>query len=200
MLIYMIRHGLTDWNAEGRMQGQKDIGLNDIGRAQASEIGRKLGQILGDTALDYDFVSSPLSRTRDTMERVRAAMGLPAEGYCIDDRLKELSFGDWEGSTLPELARVSPERVAERARQKWSFIPPGDDAESYEILSWRIGAWLASVERPTVCVSHGGVIRSCFRLIGNVDEDEACEMNIPQDRILKIDLATASSAATIGWI
>lgn len=200
MLIYMIRHGQTDWNAEGRMQGQKDIGLNDIGRAQASENGRKLGLILGGGVLDFDFVSSPLGRTRDTMERARVAMGLPADGYRMDERLKELSFGDWEGSTLTELALISPERVAERARQKWSFIPPGDDAESYEILSWRIGAWLTSVERPTVCVSHGGVIRSCFRLLGNVSEDEACEMNIPQDRILKIDRDRASATATIGWI
>jgi probable phosphoglycerate mutase len=196
----MIRHGQTDWNAEGRMQGQKDIGLNDIGRAQASENGRKLGLILGGGLLDFDFVSSPLGRTRDTMERARVAMGLPAEGYRMDERLKELSFGDWEGSTLAELALISPERVAERARQKWSFIPPGDDAESYEILSWRIGAWLTSVERPTVCVSHGGVIRSCFRLLGNVSEDEACEMNIPQDRILKIDRDRASATATVGWI
>lgn len=196
MLIYMIRHGQTDWNAEGRMQGQKDIGLNDVGRQQASENGRKLAQILGSHAGDFDFVSSPLGRTRDTMERARTAMGLAPGEYRLDDRLKELSFGAWEGSTLPELAEVSPERVAERARQKWGFIPPGDDAESYEILSWRIGAWLKSVERPTVCVSHGGVIRSCFRLIGDVSEDEACEMNIPQDRILKID----RDQKTIGWL
>lgn len=196
MLIYMIRHGQTDWNAEGRMQGQKDIGLNDIGRQQATENGRKLAEILGDRAGDFDFVSSPLGRTRDTMERVRLAMGLPAGDYRLDERLKELSFGDWEGSTLPELAKVSPDRVEERARQKWGFIPPGDDAESYEILSWRIGAWLKSVERQTVCVSHGGVIRSCFRLIGDVSEDEACEMNIPQDRILKIDRDQKS----IHWI
>ncbi len=196
MLIYMIRHGQTDWNAEGRMQGQKDIGLNDIGRQQATENGRKLAEILGDRAGDFDFVSSPLGRTRDTMERVRLAMGLPAGDYRLDERLKELSFGDWEGSTLPELAKVSPDRVEERARQKWGFIPPGDDAESYEILSWRIGAWLKAVERQTVCVSHGGVIRSCFRLIGDVSEDEACEMNIPQDRILKIDRDQKS----IHWI
>ncbi len=200
MIIYMIRHGQTDWNAEGRMQGQKDIGLNATGRAQASENGRKLGQILGETATEFDFVSSPLWRTRDTMERVRTSMGLPAQGYRLDDRLKELSFGDWEGSTLAELARVSPERVQERSRQKWSFIPPGEDAESYEILSWRIGAWLASVDRPTVCVSHGGVIRSCFRLVGNVDEDTACEMDIPQDRILKIERDGGSDTSRIGWI
>ena len=196
MLIYMIRHGQTDWNAEGRMQGQKDIGLNDTGRQQATANGHKLAQILGDQAGEFDFVCSPLGRTRDTMERVRSAMGLPPGDYRLDERLKELSFGDWEGSTLPELAEVSPERVEERARQKWGFIPPGDDAESYEILSWRIGAWLTSVERKTVCVSHGGVIRSCFRLIGNVSEDEACEMNIPQDRILKIDRDRKS----IDWI
>jgi len=192
----MIRHGQTDWNAEGRMQGQKDIGLNDIGRQQASENGRKLAQILGSHAGDFDFVSSPLGRTRDTMERLRTAMGLPPQDYRLDERLKELSFGDWEGSTLPELAQVSPQRVAERSRQKWGFIPPGDDAESYEILSWRIGAWMQSVERQTVCVSHGGVIRSCFRLVGGIGEDEACEMNIPQDRILKID----RDARQIGWI
>lgn len=196
MLIYMIRHGQTDWNAEGRMQGQKDIGLNETGRQQASENGRTLAKILGARAEDFDFVSSPLWRTRDTMERARNAMELPVQDYRLDERLKELSFGDWEGSTLPELALVSPDRVADRARHKWGFIPPGDDAESYEILSWRVGAWLKSVEGPTVCVSHGGVIRSCFRLIGNVDEDEACEMNIPQDRILKID----RDQKLIGWL
>ena len=88
MLIYMIRHGQTDWNAEGRMQGQKDIGLNEIGRQQASNNGRKLAKILGAHAGDFDFVSSPLGRTRDTMQRVRTAMGLPAGEYRLDERLK----------------------------------------------------------------------------------------------------------------
>ncbi|KPF46778.1 histidine phosphatase family protein [Rhizobium sp. AAP43] len=187
MLIYMIRHGQTDWNAEGRMQGQKDIGLNDKGRSQAHGNGLKLAQILGTQAEDFDYVSSPLGRTRDTMERLRSAMGLEPQNYRTDDRLKEVSFGDWEGSTLPELALKTPERVEERAQHKWDFIPPGEDAESYEILSWRIGAWMNSVERPTVCVSHGGVIRCCFRLVGGMCKDKACDINIPQDRILKIE-------------
>ncbi|UJW76343.1 histidine phosphatase family protein [Rhizobium sp. SL42] len=196
MLIYMIRHGQTDWNAEGRMQGQKDIDLNATGRGQAMRNGEMLAHVLGDTVGRFDFVASPLRRTRETMERMRSEMGLDPLAYRLDERLKELSFGDWEGFTLAELAKAAPERVKERARRKWGFIPPGQDAESYEILSWRIGAWLNSVEQPTVCVSHGGVIRSCFRLIGGMDEDEACEINIPQDRILKID----RDAGVIGWM
>ncbi|MFN7011294.1 MAG: histidine phosphatase family protein [Allorhizobium sp.] len=196
MLIYLIRHGQTDWNAEGRLQGQKDIGLNETGRSQASENGRRLAEELGETAPSFDYVASPLGRTRETMERLRAAMGLEPKDYRTDSRLVELSFGDWEGSTIAELQRVTPGRVEERARQKWDFIPPGVDAESYEILSWRVGAWLTAVERPTVCVSHGGIVRSVFRIIGGWSGDKACEMNVPQDRILKID----RDAGLIGWL
>lgn len=196
MQLYVIRHGQTDWNAEGRMQGQQDIALNNTGRLQATENGRALKRILGDSALTYDYVASPLGRTRETMERVREAMGLNPGDYTTDERLKEVSFGDWEGFTMAELGRHSPERVAERERSKWDFIPPGADAESYEILSWRVGSWLASLERPTVCVCHGGVIRSLFRLIGGMRPDKAAMAATPQDRILSADPATGG----IGWL
>ncbi|WP_438749768.1 histidine phosphatase family protein [Pararhizobium sp. O133] len=195
MTIYMIRHGQTDWNAQIRMQGQKDIPLNDTGRRQASGNGHALTALLGpDANTRFDFVSSPLHRTRETMELIREAMGLMPSGYRMDDRLKEVSFGDWEGYTMAELEREMPERVAERELSKWDFIPPGADAESYEILSWRVGAWLSSVTGPTVCVSHGGVIRTLFKLCGAMDAEEAALGAIPQDRILKIE------NGAIGWL
>ena len=196
MIIYVVRHGQTDWNAELRMQGQKDIPLNDRGRAQARGNGRALKDILGDTAEAYDFVSSPLGRTRETMELLRTEMGLDPQAYRTDERLVEVSFGDWEGSTLRELAENAPDRVAARADNKWDFIPPGDHAESYEILSWRIGSWLQSVNRQTVCVCHGGVIRALFRLISDMDKEEAATMGVPQDRILRIDMGRG----VIEWI
>lgn len=196
MLLYLIRHGQTNWNAEGRLQGQKDIGLNALGREQATANGEALGHLLGDTADSYDFVASPLSRTRETMERARTAMGLPADAYRTDERLVEVSFGDWEGSTLEELRQSQPERIDARNAAKWDFIPPGDDAESYEILSWRVGSWLKSVDRPTLCVSHGGVIRSLFRLLTDISKEDAATAAIPQDRILKIGLDDNS----IGWL
>lgn len=190
----MIRHGQTDWNAEGRLQGQKDIPLNDTGRAQARGNGAAMAALLCDTVADYDFVASPLTRTRQTMELLRGAMGLDPAGYSTDPRLVEISFGDWEGFTLSDIAAAAPERLAERGHAKWNFIPPGADAESYEILSWRIGSWLKSLTRPTVCVSHGGVIRSVFRLIGGLAPEEAATCDIPQDRILRIDMAAPSAA------
>lgn len=186
----MIRHGQTDWNAEERLQGQQDISLNETGRAQATRNGETLMNHAGRAVADFDFVSSPLSRTRETMERVRKAMGLEPGAYRTDERLVELSFGDWEGQTLEEVGRVAPERLLARIEQKWGFIPPGTSAESYEILSWRVGAWLQSVSRPTVCVTHGGIVRSMFRLVGKVSEEEAATMNVPQDKILKADTAT----------
>jgi probable phosphoglycerate mutase len=188
LLVYVIRHGQTDWNAIRRLQGQKDIPLNDFGRQQAVGNGKVLARILGATADDFDYVASPLGRTRETMELMRGAMGLDPKAYRTDDRLVEVSFGDWEGQTLPELKKEFPDRVKARKANKWDFIPPGQDAESYEILSWRIGAWLSSVEVPTVCVCHGGVIRSIFRLVSGMDKDEASRTQIPQDRILKVEI------------
>jgi probable phosphoglycerate mutase len=180
---YILRHGQTDWNAEWRLQGQKDIPLNDLGRQQARDNGLRLARLAGDLG-GHDFVASPLGRARETMELARAAAGLDPLAYRLDERLKEISFGDWEGYTGRELKVLDRTRHRERQEQKWDFIPPGDFAESYEILSWRVGSWLKSLDRPTVAVCHGGVIRCIFKLAGGVAREEAASLDIPQDRVL----------------
>lgn len=184
--IYLIRHGQTDWNAEGRFQGQHDIPLNDRGRQQATDNGRLLGSLLGSSRRDFDYVSSPMGRTRETMERVRAAMGLEPSSYATSKALVELSFGAWEGHTLLELTQLFPEAIRRREQDKWNFVPPGEFAESYEILSWRVSGWLDAVTRPTVCVTHGGVIRSILKLSGALEPIDAAEADIRQDMVLKI--------------
>jgi len=196
VLIYVIRHGQTDWNAQRRLQGQKDIPMNATGLEQARQNGIALQDILGDRVDEFDFVASPLGRTRATMEIIRTAMGLPPLAYRTDPRLVEISFGDWEGSTLKELKATQRERVQERNASKWDFIPPGDAAESYEILSWRTGSWLNSVDRSTVCVTHGGVIRTLFKLIADLPKSTAAEGEIPQDRIVRIE----TNERTIVWL
>ncbi|MCO6186854.1 histidine phosphatase family protein [Rhizobium sp. L1K21] len=183
---YFIRHGQTDWNAEGRFQGQRDIPLNDIGRAQARANGVALRLALGDDLESFDFVASPLVRTRETMMLVREAAGLmPADQFSMEKAILELSFGEWEGQTEAELRVGYPQQMRERKADKWHYMPPGEDAESYETLSWRIAAWLERLQRPTVCVTHGGVIRALFKLSGTLEPQKAARENVPQDRILK---------------
>lgn len=184
--IFFVRHGQTDWNAEGRLQGQADTPLNDTGREQAAGNGRKLLEQVKDPAT-IDFVASPLSRTRETMEILRTAMGLDPKAYRTDPRLVELHFGDWQGQTYDELELVDPGCSARRDADKWYFVPPGEAAESYEMLSRRIRSWLEEVDRETICVTHGGVIRSIFRLTEQHSIDECAALPIPQDKVLRYE-------------
>jgi broad specificity phosphatase PhoE len=154
--LIFVRHGETDWNAAGRLQGHIDIALNEKGRAQARRNGRAILERFPDVAT-YDFVASPLSRARESMEIIRGTLGLEPKAFRFEDRLKEISHGDWEGSTGDELQERSPDLIAERLANRWEFMPP--NGESYKLLLERVVPWLVTVERPTLVVSHGGVGR-----------------------------------------
>jgi broad specificity phosphatase PhoE len=162
-LLYFMRHGETDWNAERRLQGQHDIPLNAVGREQASCCGEILRVLLDREGHDpkaFDFVASPLGRARQTMELVRIRLGLDPVHYRVDARLAELSFGRWEGFTFAELQRDRTDirALATREHDKWGFVPPG--GESYADLLVRVRQWHATVARDTVVVAHGGVART----------------------------------------
>ena len=185
-LLYFVRHGETAWNAELRLQGQADTGMTARGRAQARRNGRRLAGLIDDPEA-FDFVASPLWRTRETMELVRTAMHLPAEGYEIEPRLVEVHFGDWQGFMMEDIAAESRELVDQRRRDKWNFVPPGTAAESYALLSERVAEWLAETTGPTVCVTHGGCLRALFKLVQGLDGHAAANLPIPQDRILRLE-------------
>ncbi|TGP16526.1 phosphoglycerate mutase family protein, partial [Mesorhizobium sp. M1D.F.Ca.ET.234.01.1.1] len=85
-LVYIVRHGQTAWNAEFRLQGQADTDLNALGREQATGNGHRLAELVG-VPQEFDFVASPMRRTRETMERIRAAMKLDPLAYRTDIRL-----------------------------------------------------------------------------------------------------------------
>ncbi|HZP20328.1 MAG TPA: histidine phosphatase family protein [Bauldia sp.] len=187
--IVFIRHGETDWNVEERLQGQRDIPLNDRGRLQARRNGETVLAELPE-AIGYDFVASPLTRSRDTMEIVRTAMGLDPKAYRLDDRLRELTFGEWEGFTLAELSARYADAVSARQKDKWGYLPPG--GESYRLLSERVAGWLAELRAPTFAVAHGGVGRVlCGLLLGRPPE-AVVSMEFPQDRVLLIENGTGT--------
>ncbi len=184
-LIYFIRHGQTDWNAERRIQGHLDTPLNDTGRAQAARNGRVLADLIGNP-LTFDYVSSPLVRASETMEIIRRELRLDPKVYRTDLRLRELNLGDWQSRLNPDIERAFPELIARREADPWNFRPPGEASESYAMLSVRVLDWLADVDRDMVVTAHGGVMRCLYRRFVSTDIRELRMMEAHQDKILRI--------------
>lgn len=178
-MLVLVRHGQTHWNAEGRMQGQQDTELSPLGREQARRNGERLADLLP-AAVEFEFLASPLQRARVSMELLRAAMGLDPAGYAVDDRLKEVSMGDWETYTVPELHARFGQDFADREADKWGYQPPR--GESYAQLADRVRWLLEPGERGRVVVSHGGVMRILTGMLTGMDLREAPNLDIPQDR------------------
>jgi broad specificity phosphatase PhoE len=180
-ILYYVRHGETDFNAEQRLQGRLDTLLNARGRLQAKDCGELLRDLLARDnrgVHDLVYVSSPLQRARETMEILRPPLGLPPQPYQTDDRLLEISYGAWEGLTLPEIEARMPGLLAERERDKWDFAPPG--GESYRELTARIGEWYAALTRDTVVAAHGGGVRALMALFNVLPKEEATHAQIAQ--------------------
>lgn len=184
--LYFIRHGQTDWNAEGRYQGSKDIPLNAIGRAQADLNGRLLAQLLkraGRSPADFTWHASPLGRTRETMERVRTGFSGALPEVDFDARLVEVSFGIYEGRLHTELAAGEMAIAGERDAAFWDFRPPS--GESYEDVAQRVLSFAADrLHAPAIIVAHGGILRILRRLIEGFPPERAVNWFPPQDSVV----------------
>jgi probable phosphoglycerate mutase len=183
--LYFVRHGETDWNAEGRYQGAKDIPLNARGRGQAALNGELLKMLLDRShraATDFTWYVSPLGRTRETMDKVRAGVGEPLPDVTIDPRLIEISFGIYEGHLHTELASAEMAIAGERDASFWYFRPP--DGESYDDVAKRVIDFGASLTGPSIIVSHGGILRVLRHLIEGFPLERAVNWFPPQDSVV----------------
>jgi broad specificity phosphatase PhoE len=180
-IIYYVRHGLTDWNVQQRLQGRHDVPLNPQGRVQAVKCGEILRDLLardGRAAEDLDYVASPLIRARTTMELMRTTLGLDAAGYRVDERLAEIAFGEWEGLTYAQVMARDHDVVAKRESDKWGFLPPG--GESYAQVTLRMRAWHETVVKDTVVAAHGGTARALVAHLGLAKPEDAVHYAIDQ--------------------
>jgi broad specificity phosphatase PhoE len=180
-VLYYVRHGETDLNRQGRLQGRRDIPLNAHGRRQAAECGVLLRDLFARDhrqAQDLKYVSSPLKRARETIEILRATLGLQAHDYEIDARLIEIAYGEWEGLTLQEIEMRDASVLSARERDKWDFAPPG--GESYRELANRIDSWYKSLTADTVVAAHGGGVRALMAILNIVSEEQATHAQIAQ--------------------
>lgn len=182
--IFFVRHGETDWNAEGRYQGRRDIPLNARGRAQADANGPLLRDLLDrdDFAPEgLGWFASPLSRTRETMQRIRAAFGDNMPPPVFDDRLIEISFGVLEGALASDDSSAIV-KTGERDADFWTFRP--DNGENYDDLAGRLENFLAGIERPSVIVAHGGVARVFRYLLAGAPKEQVVNWQPPQNAVL----------------
>jgi probable phosphoglycerate mutase len=183
--LYFIRHGQTDWNAEGRYQGSKDIPLNGIGRGQADLNGHLLVQLLeraGRKPDSFTWHASPLGRTRETMERVRTAFAEPLPEVAFDKRLVEVSFGVYEGRLHTELTSSEMAIAGERDADFWYFRPPS--GESYDDVARRVTSFASELRGPAIVVAHGGILRILRRLIEDFPAERAVNWFPPQDSVV----------------
>lgn len=143
--MFILRHGETLWNVEGRMQGHLDSPLTAHGREQA----RRQGEILRHAgAASLPLYCSPLGRALET-----ARLALPGTAPIVDARLAEVAMGKWQGLTRAEILLRDPGIAADPASFLWKFQAPG--GEPLEAMRSRIAAFLAAAPAEAVIVTHG---------------------------------------------
>ena len=180
--ILLVRHGETEWNLARRYQGWSDSPLTARGLAQAEAIGRHL--CTDPDAAGATIIASPIGRARRTAEIIRECLGRAAP-IQFDDRLRELSFGSWDGLTRAEIAGLRPGAFEDEQRHEWYFETP--DGESYDGFSGRLAAWLAETEgQRLIVVSHGVVTRVLRGLYVGLPRAVAMRLPVPQDRIFRL--------------
>jgi broad specificity phosphatase PhoE len=201
--VYLFRHGETAWNAERRAQGHLDSPLTAAGREQARTMGQALAQELRLAGYEPSGVivrASPLGRVRETLAIAAAAAGLAHDAQCFDHRLREMSWGDWDGLNGAEIEARWPGAMAARRLDHWRYQPPG--GENYVMAVERARPALGDIaalaaERPVAVFAHGAIGRVLRGLFLGVPEAEILTMDQPQDAFYRLHRGTVARIASV---
>lgn len=148
--LILIRHGETDWNIEGRWQGQADVALNQTGWSQAEDMARTL-ETVGVSAI----YSSDLLRARQTAQVLADATGVPLK---IDHRLREIHQGEWQGLLISEIQARYAQAYQERQRDPLGIAPPGGETAAQvrqRVVSATQAILRQHPDETVAVVSHG---------------------------------------------
>lgn len=195
--IYLFRHGETAWNAEKRAQGHLDSPLTEAGRVQARAMGLGLARELaraGYAPAEVVVRASPLGRVRETLAIAAEAAGLVHDDTCHDHRLREMSWGDWDGLSGPEIEARWPGQMAARRLDHWNYRPP--NGENYGMATERAQAALADIvalaaERPVAVFAHGAIGRVVRGLFLRASQADILAMDQPQDAFFRLHRGAA---------
>lgn len=177
-MIYLCRHGQTEFNAIGRRQGQVDSNLTAMGQAQASAMGRRLATLNLD---DFRIYASPLGRAHHSARLIAAELGQAP--ITLDPRLMEIGMGSWDGKTDLEIDTAHPGLRASVPPEAWWFHSP--DGETYAIFAARLAAALRDIQSDPnpvkIIVAHAVVSRVIRAHWAGLSEASSHTLPVPQD-------------------
>jgi len=183
--IYLVRHGETEWNREGRLQGRSNSALTARGLKQAHGTGMLLRQLInaGD---GIPIIVSPLERAFRTAEAICGPLDRDVASLRIDDLLQEISFGRWEGMTFAEIAVADPENWRRFEQDRWNIAPPG--GESYAMVAERARQWMHAALgiKQKIVVAHGEFGRVLRGIYCDMAPDEMFALDVPQDVVFRL--------------
>jgi alpha-ribazole phosphatase len=160
MELTLVRHGVTRWNAERRFQGSTDMPLSEEGYAQARALAQRLARERPDR-----IYSSALQRAHTTAQIIAEPHGLVVG---TDARLREFSFGRWEGLTWAEILAAQPDAAAGGWRDAARYEP--EEGERFDAVHARIASFFAELVRApfarAIIVTHAGTLHAALRALG----------------------------------
>ena len=177
-MLYIMRHGRTDWNVRHKLQGRTDIPLNDEGRMMAAEAGKRYADIHFDICY-----SSPLERAKETAEILLEGRNIP---LYEDQRIQEISFGSYEGMSCVDKTKEENLAFQKFFQDTENYIPP-EDAESVEQLYERTGEFLKSLEeskklkdKNLLISTHGAAMTAMLnRMRGSLSVEHFWKNEVP---------------------
>ena len=183
--IYLLRHGETLWNTEGRYQGQLDSALTLKGERQAKENALKLSKYID--IKEVKFFSSPLGRAKATAKIIAKSNGLESSQIIFEQEIQEFNYGIFEGKTKEYCKEVYAKEFAEREANKFSYVLEG--GESYVKVFERLTRWLSSVqdEEVIVVVAHEMINRALRGIYCSLPTDEMLTLRQANDVLIKLE-------------
>jgi broad specificity phosphatase PhoE len=178
--IVFVRHGETDWNKQGLIQGSVDTELNERGHAQSKAVA-ELFAFRKSEWRDFQIIASPQKRAMQTARYILDAMAKTLED--VEPRVRELGFGIWEGKPFWEL-KASPVYPA-HPEERYFWRPVG--GESYEDGVARVNEWRATLTRPTLVISHGAVGRCLMGAVTGLAPADIVNLKTPQGAYCRLE-------------
>lgn len=185
-MIYFVRHGETEWNLQGRYQGQMDSPLTSRGERAVALVGEMLSQELVGRAEPIKTYVSPLGRAQQTAAILAKNNKMI---FIKEDRLREVSLGALDGSTREEIAAKRPGVLDSANMSEWCFRSL--DGEILDAARSRVTSWLNEITGAVVAVSHGLIGRILIGVYIGLSGEEMLKIRIPQDAYYKLSNGSA---------